>query len=155
MNDSEQKVHDDIKKHGCHVMGVFEDEEYPSFSYSIGMEESVSSPEIIVVGLKHSLAQSIINNYHSRIKNGEVFGVGKKYPGFLGGFEVCFIEISNENREELLCWADWYYERKPFRALQMVYPNTSGVWPWEEEASESFLWWQRILNENGKLSESI
>lgn len=148
MNKNEQKVHDDIKKYGCHIIGVMESEDFPRISYSIGIEETLSAPEIVIVGLKTEVAQSVINDYYSRVKNGESFEGGKKYLGFLEGFEVCFKIVTQKNIKEHMCWADWYYNRKSFRALQLVYPSTSGVWPWDKEANEAFLWWQRLLCES-------
>lgn len=149
MTSSEEKVYDDIKECGHHVMGVLEEKDSPRFSYSIGIEETLAKPELIIVGLKHSLALSLINDYYNRSKKGEEFVIGKPYSGFLDDFDVCFGQVSEKNRKGHLCWADWYYERKPFKALQLIYPSTSGVWPWEKAATEDFLWWQRALNETG------
>jgi len=36
--------------------------------------------------------------------------------------------------------------------LQLVYPNTSGVWPWDEAADDWFRSWQPILSHPAELA---
>lgn len=155
MEDSDQKALDNIEEYGCHILNIMECEEYPNFSYSIGIEKTRTQPELIVVGLKHTLAQSIINDYCERLKSGETFEPGKLYSGFIEGFDVCFIEVDPKHYDETFCYAQWLYEGNGFRGLQMIYPTVNGVWPWDSEASESYLWWQRILNKSGKLLNAL
>ena len=40
MDEYEQKALDDIEKHGCHVLHVMEEDNYPRFTYSIGIEKN-------------------------------------------------------------------------------------------------------------------
>lgn len=155
LDESDKKALDDIKKYGCHILNVFEDGEYPNFTYSIGIEQTLEKPEIIIVGLKRELAHSVVNNYCQRLKEGEVFEPGNYYADFLDGFDVCFIEVATRHYEDHFGWARWLYKGNKFSALQMIFPTTDGIWPWDSKVSESFLWWQRILNEEGRLEKAI
>ena len=85
MDEHDQKALDDIEKHGCHVINVMEGEESPQFTYSIGINQEQGMPDLIVIGLKHKLAHSIVNNYKDRLLAGESFETGKFYSDFLLG----------------------------------------------------------------------
>ena len=155
MSEEDKTALDNIEKYGCHILHVLEDSENPNFSYSIGIEKTFNKPEIVIVGLKRELAHSIINDYCSRIKKGEEFVAGKYYKDFLGGFEVCLIEVAKKHYKENFGWAKWLYQNNDYKVLQLIYPTTEGIWPWNTNANESYLWWQRILNEEGKLESAI
>ncbi|MFV1977193.1 MAG: DUF4262 domain-containing protein [Candidatus Scalindua sp.] len=155
MSEEDTKALKDIENYGCHILNVLEDSEYPNFSYSIGIEKTFNKPEMVIVGLKRELAHSLINDYCSRIKKGEIFEAGKYYSDFLEGFEVCFIDVAKKHYKEHFGWANWLYKNNDFKVLQLIFPTTDNLWPWTNEVNESYLWWQRILNEEGKLENAI
>lgn len=139
MNEYEQKIIRNIEDHNCHVTSVFDDTEVePNFTYSVGIPKSADKPEIIILGLDHKLAHSVVNNYCRRVIDGEEFEVGEYYSDFLQGFSVAFYPVSDKYKKQYMLSACWYHGSESFEALQLVYPTTSGVWPWEEGASTSF-----------------
>jgi len=144
MDEYEQKALDDIKNHGCHILHVME-EDYPRFTYSIGIEKTTNKPNLIITGLKRELAHWMINEYKRRITEGEVFEPKKFYQNFLEGFDVTLVEVDKKHYEEYLGWGLWYNKGASFNMLQLVFPSTSGVWPWNENASEDFTWFQPLL----------
>jgi len=147
MNEAEKKIVENIEKHGCHITSVFDNSgEKPSFTYSTGIQKSVSAPEVIIVGLPNKLAASVANNYLRRIREGETFEVGKFYPDFLAGFDITFGVVSQENKEKFMLSSCWYY-KNAFEALQLIFPTTSGVWPWDKNAEKSFHEIQPCLGE--------
>ena len=145
MDDYEQKAIDDIEKYGCHILHVMEEDEYPCFTYSIGIEKNTKQPDLIIMGLKQELAYWMINEYNLRINKGEVFELKKYYSGFLEGFEVTFIEVAKEYYKEYLGWGLWYNKGDHFKMAQLVYPSSSEIWPWDEEAPKDFTWFQPLL----------
>ena len=127
-----------IQKHGWHVMHVRNraGEIEPEFSYSTGIYEKFGTPELIIFGLTSELRQSMINGYGNEIaENLRKFYSGEFYDGFLEGFDIYLTEGNFRLKKEYACWADWYYERQPFPLLQCIWPTTSGVWPWDSQAS--------------------
>ncbi len=148
MDQYEEKALEDIEEYGCHILHVMEEDEYPSFTYSIGIEKISGQPEIMVTGLKQEIAHWIVNEYNIRVKAGEVFKVGEYYSDFLEGFEVTFKEVEQEHYSEYFGWAKWLYKSENFKVLQLIYPNTSGVWPWDPEAPEDFKWFLPKLYAN-------
>ena len=125
-----------------------EEGEYPRFTYSIGIEKTTGQPDLIITGLKRELAHWMINEYARRIKEGEAFEPSKYYNDFLEGFEVTFIEVAKERYKEHFGWGLWYNKGYNFKMLQLVYPSTSGVWPWDDGAPDDFKWFQPLLKQS-------
>jgi hypothetical protein len=111
-------------------------------------------PEIIVVGLKEEMGCFVVNEYNSRVRAGEKFELNRSYSGFLGGFDVLFKEVHHSHYREHFGWDRWLYKGDDFKALQMMYPTTEGVWPWDEDASDWFKKRQPQLSESSLDKES-
>jgi hypothetical protein len=146
MDDYEQKAVNDIEEFGCHVLHVLEEDDLSCFTYSIGISRKTGRPDLVITGLNREIAHWVINEYNERLRNGEQFEVDNYYSGFLEGFEVTFKEVSKEHYKEHFGWGLWYYGNMTFPVLQLVFPSTSGDWPWDQEASQDFKWIQPILS---------
>lgn len=128
-----------IKKYGYHCISVFDPEnKTPSFSYSIGIQASTSLPEAIVLGVSSTLGYSMIKKYYNQVCQGTEVKCGTPYHGFHKRFPI-FIEPALPSLlEEYTLGCGWYYEEKTFSVVQLIYSSTTGVWPWQSEASEWF-----------------
>ena len=140
MDADEQTALDNIAKHGCHILHILEEGDYPRFTYSIGIQRQTGQPELIVTGLKRELAIWVVNEYSRRVAEGEVFRPDELYDGFIGNFQVTFKEVEKQHYREYFGWARWLYRGDDFRVLQLIYPSTSGVWPWDANATEDYKW---------------
>jgi hypothetical protein len=149
MDDQDARVLADIAVYGCHVIHVLEEGDLPPFSYSVGITRASSAPEVIVVGLKRELAHFIVNEYNARVRQGERFNAGAFYPDFLEGFDVTFEQVDRRHYREHFGANLRLYDGDGFEVLQLVYPTTSGVWPWDPGAPESFQAWQPLLTASG------
>ncbi len=137
MTDYEQDIHANIAKFGCSVTSVADpDEKEPPFSYSIGIARTCHAPEVIVVGLNAKLGHWLVNEYNGRVQAGERFIPGSLYGGFLEGFEVQFVPVDREHRAEYMRSATWLHGGPDFEALQLLWPSTGGLWPWDPDAGE-------------------
>ena len=138
-NEYEQKLLQNIEEHGWQSTHVFDDEGEPCFTYSIGIYKCTNQPELIITGLKRELAHWIIGEYNRRLNDGEQFKAGEFYDDFLEGFQVTFKEFDESNYEEYLGSCLWLYGGPDFKAYQLIWPSTKGVWPWDNDASEGYL----------------
>ena len=100
MDEYEQKALDDIENHGCHILHVMEEDDYPCFTYSIGIEKTTNKPDLIIIGLKREIAHWMINEYRQRITKGEVFEPMEFYKDFLEGFDITFVQVDNKHYKE-------------------------------------------------------
>ena len=138
MDPDEEKALDDIEKYGCHVIHVLEEDDLPPFAYSVGIQKTSGAPEVIVVGLKQEMAHFVVNEYNIRVREGEAFEPNRPYSGFIEGFDVLFKEVHKSNYKEYLGWDRWLYKGDNFSTMQMIYPTTDGIWPWDADADEWF-----------------
>ena len=145
MDPAEQKALDDIDRYGCHIIHVMAEDDLPPFSYSVGITRSAGKPEVFVIGLERELSHSVVNNYNQRVRDGEIFTPGALYSGFLEGFDVTFESVDRQFYDEYFGWDLWLYDGPGFDVLQLIFPTTEGVWPWQSQATEWFRSWQPIL----------
>jgi hypothetical protein len=144
-SDDEQAMAN-IEAHGLHVLNVAEEGDLPPFSYSIGIQQSLGQPELIVIGLKADVAQAVINECYRQMKSGAAIVAGARVAGLLGGgFECVVGEVSAAHYDDYMGWALWLNKGPNFRAWQIIFPDTAGVFPWEADASEWFRHWQPLL----------
>ncbi|MEJ1097011.1 MULTISPECIES: DUF4262 domain-containing protein [unclassified Pseudoxanthomonas] len=149
MKPAEQRILDDIEQFGCHVTSVFDPNQVdPSFSYSIGLTKTLGVPEVIVIGVRSELGHSLVNLYMERARGGESFLPSTPYLGFLSAFPVYFRPVLEDYRKTYMLSATRLYGGTDFQALQIIYPTTSGIWPWDKAASEWFRNNQPLLGES-------
>jgi hypothetical protein len=145
MSDFDQRTLEHIERFGCSVMHIAAEDDLPPFTYSVGIKKTSAAPEVVVIGLKEPIAHFIVNEYNRRVRAGEVFLPGTRYAGFIEGFEVKAERVEKSFYEEYFGRNLWLYGGASFEVLQLVYPNKSGVWPWQAEADEWFRSWQPVL----------
>jgi hypothetical protein len=144
--EADAKALADIENYGLHVISVMEEDEHPPFVYSIGIEQSLGMPELIVIGLKSSVACSAVNECYRQMKERGAIAPGARIAGLLGGdFECVIGEASSEQVADYMLWASWLYKGRPFRAYQIIWPSTTGVFPWEPGASDWLIARQPLL----------
>jgi hypothetical protein len=146
LEDPDRQIRENVERFGCSVMHIAAEDDLPPFAFSVGIEQTSKAPEVVVIGLKKDLAHFVVNEYHKRAREGEIFKPGALYQGFIGGFDVMIEEVEETFYEEYFGYNLWYYDGPSFRVLQIVYPNTDGIWPWQPEASEWFRSWQPVLS---------
>jgi hypothetical protein len=145
MDEGDRKTLEHIEKFGCSVLHIAAEGDLPPFTYSVGITQTAKAPEVVVIGLKRELAHSVVNEYHRRVRDGEVFVPGQRYSGFIGDFEMEAQKVDRSFYKEYFGYDLWLYKGPNFEVLQLVYPSTSGVWPWDEAASDWFRAWQPVL----------
>lgn len=145
MDDADRKIFQDIEHFGCSVMHIAAEDDLPPFAFSLGISRTSGAPEVIVIGLVPELAHDVVNEYNRRVKEGHLLVAGQRYGGFIGGFDVVAEKVDPSNYDEYLGYNLWLYQGPNFEVLQLVYPNTSGVWPWDEAAGDWFRACQPLL----------
>ena len=137
LTENDQRVIRDIQQYGCHVVSVFDPKgKLPTFSYSIGIQDSSGAPDVIVIGLRAELGGYLVNEYNRRVREGKRFKRGTKYTGFLEGFSV-YVEPARAERYRRYAYGcARYYDGRPYTMVQLVWPSTTGIWPWNASASK-------------------
>lgn len=146
----DQEILENIARFGCSVIHIPAEDDLPPFSFSVGLTKTTAAPELIVIGLRQELAHVIINDYQERLRSGEIFRAGERYAGFLEGFDVMLARVAESFYDEYLGYNLRFYDGANFEALQLIYPNTQGIWPWEHEADAWFRARQPLLQEEAR-----
>lgn len=137
-DDSDRQVLRDVVESGCHVVGVLADATGPAFAYSIGLFHNYDHPEIVLFGLTHNLMHGLINNMRDDIERGSRFIPGFSYPDIVEGFNCEFLSVHPSHYLELFGYARWFYGSDDFPALQCVWPDKQGHFPWQPNFNSKF-----------------
>lgn len=121
-------VNSNIEKHGFHTTYVMEDIEFTPFGYSTGIYENFKIPELFISGLPNGLTTTCVSNYAEQFKFG-VPPINTKVDSIIDRFPVYLIEVKNESLEKHVLSSIKHYEDKPFKYLQLIFPDLAGHFP--------------------------
>lgn len=145
LTEDERKILDDVEQHGLHIVTVPEDEEGPGFAFSVGLWENFEHPEVILFGLPPDVAIDLLNGLADEVDDGKQFVDGTKHDGLLANYPVRFVAVPREQYRDFLGTARWAYESDDFPAVQLVWPDKQGRWPWDAGVREAFRELQPVL----------
>lgn len=143
-----------VEKYGWAVVGVLEDDDYPGFTYTIGLEKNYNMPEIIIFALSPKLAHHLIENIIKNKMTIETSTVNYE----LTNFPSVFAKINDQkNIDEHFLFAKHYYEEESFNAVQLYWSDKEGRLPFEKEFDEEFIPYQPFLGmiDQEKLNNSL
>lgn len=139
-----RKVRDDITKYGLSVIAVPSDGKTPSLAYSVGLWQGHHHPEIVTFGLPPRVAHVIINDIGKGVLAGKKFKDGDIVKK-LANFPVALVSVPKDRFEGVLNVCLAFYEHSEFEALQLVWPDREGRFPWQNGFDEKFRRAQPLL----------
>lgn len=127
-----KRVKKNIKDDGFHITGVFGSQTSSPFAYTIGLEQSYGHPELLITGIDPQIGQWFIRRLVERINIGESLSTDSPHKG-LTKFPLHLREVDTEraSRDHMLGAENYYGGPSEFRALQIVYPDPKGRYPWD------------------------
>lgn len=147
-DEADQRLLANINQFGWHVMGIDEDDDYPGFAFSIGFYYQYQHPEILLMGLPNQLAHTILASIQEMLEAG-----GRIEPWSavdeVANFALTAVPVHFDHYRAHLGYAMWFYQSldAPFPALQLVWPDKAGVFPWQEGYDRQYFQLQRVLCE--------
>jgi hypothetical protein len=106
-------------------------EEWPWLTHTVGLW-SRGHAELCVFGLEPPKGQGLLNAVGEQIRDG--LRIDDEDEVLIGTFPLLAFRLPEPGKVVLA--ANRFYRRKPARsvpALQLVYPDVHGVWPWEAD----------------------
>ncbi|MBV8922498.1 DUF4262 domain-containing protein [Bradyrhizobium sp.] len=128
-NDADERIVGNVRKHGCHIVGIMPDEERPGYAFSIGLFVNYGHPEIVIFGLDRRDAGNVINDIRDRVSRGQRYAAGDVGDQLLVGHKACFADVPP----------------RPFPCLQLVWPDRAGRFPWQAEFDPALRKYQPLL----------
>jgi hypothetical protein len=124
---------DHIEQFGCsifHISGEAK-QDRPLLSYTVGVYDTCGQPEIICIGLKEGLTQSVLNAAADALRDGVNLSEGR-HKDLIGDVECEFRPVDPKWGPHLMGWCRWYYQGANFPVLQVIYPDTQNRFPEDE-----------------------
>lgn len=134
----EAKLIDDVEAYGCHILQIREENGHPGWSFTVGLYDTLGCPELIVIGLKPELAQSVLNECANRLQSGTRFEDGNRANELLANVECEFKKIESKWIRQTMGYAVWFYGDDDFPVLQCVYPDLENHFAWENGFNSKF-----------------
>ncbi|MDR5744441.1 DUF4262 domain-containing protein [Caballeronia sp. LZ029] len=136
--------------HGHAVIGIAADAKAkpptPGFAYTVGLETTYGQPELIIFGLPYDVAHGVLNDIAARIKNdGFAPKDGDSDDQTLRGNRVFFRAVPASVIGKHLRIA--HVLREDVSALQIIWPDPFGKFPWEDGADLRYAYAQPLLYE--------
>lgn len=131
MTESDSRLRDLVAEHGWAVVAVPEDDEGPGFAYSVGLAERFGHPEVAVSGVPADLMHRLVNDAADLVASGTVLTDGARTGALLVGYDCAARAVAAGNYREFFGAAERYYGGRPFRAVQVFWPDRDGRYPWE------------------------
>lgn len=106
----------------------------PEFAYTVGLTRYDGHPELIITGVSQMETAHPLNLLGERIRNGERFGHGDVVRDIAADRPVRLIAVDPRASAEYLLHANALYRcpgRPPVPALQVVWPDCGGRYPWD------------------------
>ncbi len=147
--EAEERIKSNVKQFGCHIELIEWSGYGPPFAYTIGLWETYKHPELIMFASKTEVLGVILNGIRDEIAHGKTYLANEKYLGLIEGFEVLMLPVQKENYQDYWGYAGWYYGYTwDFPVLQVLFPDKSNRWPWDEQFDPAWKYIQPLLDRN-------
>ncbi|OLF16157.1 DUF4262 domain-containing protein [Actinophytocola xanthii] len=124
-----------VQEQGWSVVVVAEEQELPGWAYSVGMWHSLRGPEVCMFGLRARDMHTWINAVGHQVRAGQPLRAGEDRLGVLDGFPVAVRPVHRDWHDELLTLAGEFYGGF-VPAVQLIWPDRHGRFPWDPGAGE-------------------
>jgi hypothetical protein len=145
--DIDARVRSDIARFGWHLVMIPPTPEAAGWVHTIGLDERLAHPELIVFGNDFSVLCPLLNALGERIRAGARFDPDSELRGVIEGLPIAFRSVAPKWIEPFLGNAAWHYRREEIRALQVFWPDPSGSFPWQPACDASWRAEQPLLYE--------
>ncbi len=126
-----------VERSGCQILTVDAALRAHCWSYTFGLFDTCARPELVVIGLSSTTAGAALDFAIDLIRSGVDLSRGR-HRKILGEVEVEFRAADPEWVKELMGSARWFYGRREFPVLQMIYPDLEDRFQWEDGFNEYF-----------------
>lgn len=133
----DKKVISDVDEHFVHIICVSAGAgpEEPAFAYTVGLWHQARHPELVMSGQKPELMHRSLNAAAEWVRAGRRLTPGMSLEGLIGGFPVAVEEMTRQAADETVRQSSWFH-RGPVDAVQLVWTDLQGVWPWQPGVHE-------------------
>lgn len=126
-----RKVRADIERVGWHVVLIPPDERTAGWAHTVGLLERFDHPELLVFGGDLERIGPLLNAVAARVREGARLEAGSLLEGIVQGLPLAVRAVAPRWVEPFLGNAAWHAERPDLPALQILWPDPAGRFPWD------------------------
>ncbi|MCJ2184524.1 DUF4262 domain-containing protein [Novosphingobium sp. 1949] len=153
LDEPEKAFVDNVRQYGWTRTKILADEIGPGFSFTTGFWANVQQPELLIFSLKDEISHDVFWDLFRDGQKGEAIPVGVKTSAVFGNLPAYAFPVARRFYQEYLGWSGWFYGgSEEFPCLQIVWPDRSGIFPWEPEFDQEMIGDQTDLTEHGWLA---
>ncbi len=146
LDEVQRKVCADVATYGWSAINVLGTDHTAPFQYSIGFYHTFGHPEILITGLPTATMHAMLTAIASGLQAGRRYDEGLPATDLLHGYDCLFTPVPLDRLPIYFGEAHRYYCEEPFPALQCVWPDRDGRFPWDPEFDESLKQQEPILH---------
>ncbi|BDG06025.1 DUF4262 domain-containing protein [Anaeromyxobacter oryzae] len=121
----------DVAERGWHTLVYEARPDRPGHAFSVGLFHGFDHPEIAVLGLSREALAETVDRIAGRVRAGERFQHGDVAEDIADGRVAAFRTIPPRVYPAWLGYALWYHDGARFPALQCVWADADGRFPWD------------------------
>ena len=122
----------------------------PPFTYTVGLWRMADHPELIITGLPAETAKWVLDRAVQEIREGRAISPGTTVPGLIGEYPAAAREVDAARLSELAFAAD-LYRGIVFRAVQVIWPDRTGKFPWDRGSPSDYRQAQPLLFSSSRI----
>lgn len=146
MQEAKSKLLENIRRYDYHIVVVGAEDTASPFAYTVGLFHKFHHPEVVVVGLGEDRLVDVLTHVAEEVRGGRRFEAKKSYEDVFEDFDCTFRRVAARHFAAYLPRALWYYDRFAFPALQLVWPDSSGRYPWQSKVIRGLKQIQPVLD---------
>lgn len=134
---TQEMIRRQVKNGHWGVIGVFGDDENPTFSYTVGLHYH-GLPELIAIGLPSSHAHTILNKVaEAMIDNKKPYASGSIIEN-VANLPLAVVDATCEKKERTP-QAYNHYKHWDYSLAQIVIPDRAGKFPWDDDFDTGYM----------------
>lgn len=128
----------DVRSFGWHLISVGQGiAGTPAFAYTVGLGHRSRHPELVMSGQPVDVMATVLNDVaHRVVVDGQRLDAGAVVEGALAWHPMVVEHVTAAAAGDLARYASWF-NRRPARAVQLVWPDVRGLFPWQPGASNT------------------
>lgn len=138
LDEHEKRFVENIREHGWFGTHVAEGENEPRFSYTTGFWLGLQMPELVIFSLPTELSHQIFWSFYNDLSSGRKYTIGAPIAEMIEGYPVILKPVLKDHYPDHFGWSRWFYRGDKFEVNQIVFPDKSGQFPWDDGASDGF-----------------
>lgn len=140
-----RRLRDRISRKQWTVLQVLPDKTGPVFYYTVGLTAR-GLPELVLFGLDCATGKKALENIAGMLVNGVRPEDGILLHDVLQNVPVALRDIPSIKAQTHMRYASEFFP-DGVRGMQVIWPDTAGVFPWQRDFDRSMAAYQRLLTE--------